>query len=168
MDLRDIRKDLFDRLEIVDARHRAAMASYDEQRSALEERRATLEAEHRETVTRIDKDREALYRMLELEDARNGEEVALIPRTRTLISLSEFLVVKVHAHGPITKDELKSEANAAGYFEDNNGRSFHTTLMNLVKHGKVTQLEDERYVFHTVSHGLFAPEREEASMQMVM
>jgi hypothetical protein len=36
------------------------------------------------------------------------------------------------------KDALRAEVAAVGYFVDGaNGRTFHTTLMNLVKHGKL-------------------------------
>jgi hypothetical protein len=130
--IRDIRDDLIDRLNSLDARHMQAMM-------AFAQRYEEMQREHRKEVEAIGREREAIKAMLALEDDRLGEgRGASRAAERSLMPLGEFIITTLCARGPMEREDIKIEANAAGYFGNGaNGRTFNTTLMNLVKHGKL-------------------------------
>jgi hypothetical protein len=149
--MRDIRADLKERLAFLDGRYADEVAKYDQQRDALE-------AAYRESIQRITRERSAIADLLAIENERAIEPLA-VERPK-LAPLMEFLLAKVCAHGPVDKDQLRAETNAAGYFDEGNGRAFHTTLMNITRGGKVIQLPDGRYAAPTTPGNLFNPNRE--------
>ena len=139
--MRDIRADLRDR-------HSAVMGRTADEHDRYARARDTLEAEHKKELEALDRERKALEALLTIEEERDGAVPLAPPLGRPILPLGEFLTTKVHAHGPMDKDELRSEADLAGYFDDvTNGRTFHTTLMNFVKHGKIVQLPDGKYAY---------------------
>jgi hypothetical protein len=139
--MRDIRTDLKERLAAVAGRYADAMVEYDRQREALEEA-------HSKTIAALDRERAALEQMLAIEEGRTGAApLTEARRAARLVPLADFMVTKVHAHGPLDKDQLRAEANLAGYFSEADGRTFHTTLMNITKCGRLIRLPDGRYAF---------------------
>jgi hypothetical protein len=141
--MRDIRTDLRDRLMAVMGR----ISDEHEQYLRAQEK---LEFEHKQEQQALERERRALEALLAIEQERDGALPQNLPAPRPVLPLGEFLTTKLHAHGAMDKDELRVQAEAAGYFNDvTNGRTFHTTLMNLVKHGKIIQLPDGRYAYPT-------------------
>jgi hypothetical protein len=161
--MRDIRADLRERLAAVAGRYADEMAEFDRQMDALQ-------ARHRERITALERERATLEQLLSIEDRRSGaDNQPVLQETRPrLVPLADFLVTKAHAHGPLTKEDLRTEASLAGYFRDGNGRTFHTTLMNITRHRRLIQLPDGRYSFpqHTgaLLFGVTQPETEEVSV----
>lgn len=122
-------------------------------------------------ITELTRERDALSALLALENRKAGDAGEPVTKSRTLVPLSDFLITKAAAFGAIGKDDLKSEAEAAGYPEAQNGRAFHFTLMNITKAGKLIRLPDGRYAHPSpVPLGsLFATvQEEEATMRTVM
>jgi hypothetical protein len=139
--MRDIRKDLRERLASVIGRYADEITEYNRKLTDLEK-------SHHETLTALARERAALEQLLAIEDARAGIGApTLAQKLATLVPLSDFLVAKVQAHGPIEKDDLRAEASLAGYLADGNGRAFHITLMNIAKCGRLLHLPDGRYGF---------------------
>jgi hypothetical protein len=147
--MRDIRTELRERLAAIAGRYADALSEYDRQLEALEQTRRNL-------VEALDRECAALEVLLAIEDQRAGVTPAEIEvrRTARLLPLADFLTTKVHAHGPMDKDELRREADLAGYFAEGDGRTFHTTLMNISKGGRLIRLSDGRFAF---------PQREQSS-----
>jgi hypothetical protein len=138
--MRDIRDDLRERLAAVDAREAEAMEHYDERLRALHlERGKALEA--------LDRERSILHDLLVLEAHRAGETpegaAEYVRRAQLRLPLPDFIFNKVLGSGPVDKEALRADADHAGY--EVNARSFHATLLNMVKHGKLMQLDDGRY-----------------------
>lgn len=139
--MRDIRPDL--RL-----RHAAVMGRIADEQADYQRALEVLEANHREQLATLERERKAVEALLIIEEQRDGLPQLERAPTRPPLPLGEFLATKVHAHGPMDKEELRAEAHVAGYFNDTiNGRSFHTTLMNIVKHGKIVQTQDGKYAY---------------------
>jgi hypothetical protein len=140
--MRDIRNDLRERIAAVSSRYAEAMGDYEQQRDALE-------GGHRKLIAELDRERAALQQMLTIEEQRDGLPTTGTKRPARLVSLADFMVTKIHAHGPLDKDQLRAEADLAGYFSDGegDGRTFHTTLMNITKGGRLIRLPDGRYAF---------------------
>ena len=80
--------------------------------------------------------------------------------------LSDFIVTKVLAHGPLTKEEIKNEASLAGYLEETSGRTFHLTLMNVTRSGRLRQVSGGRYE-HPSPSNLFVRSSEESPMSVM-
>jgi hypothetical protein len=109
-----------------------------------------LEFEHKREQQALERERRALEALLAIEQERDGVLPQNRPASRPILPLGEFLTTKLHAHGAMDKDELRTQAENGGYFNDvTNGRTFHTTLLNFVKHGKIIQLPDGRYAYPT-------------------
>jgi hypothetical protein len=140
--MRDIRHDLRERLASISGRYADEMAQYQEKREALDNA-------HRDAMTALDREKVAVEQLLAVEEERQGILPAAVEARKTarLVSLDDFLVTKVHAEGPMDKDQLRAEANLAGYFAEGNGRTFHVTLMNVKRCGRLVQLPDGRYAF---------------------
>lgn len=163
--MRDIREDLHERLADLDTRYADEMRSYDEKRSVLD-------AEHGRVIAEITRERDALSVMVAVEDRKAGTPAPIDIKPRALVPLSDFLITKAAAYGAVSKDELKAEAEAAGYPEAKSGRQFHFVLMNVTKAHKLHRLPDGRYAHPNPSpalSGLFAQrETEEGKMRTVM
>jgi hypothetical protein len=140
--MRDIRHDLRERLAALNGRYLDAMALYQAEREALDNG-------HRVTITALERERTAVEQLLAIEEERQGFPPAAVQARKTarLVALDDFLVTKVHAHGPMDKDHLRAEANLAGYFAEGNGRKFHITLMNVTRCGRLVRLSDGKYAF---------------------
>lgn len=67
-----------------------------------------------------------------------------IPEARA--PLAEFFVTQLRERGPKSKEELRSLAEAAGYFQKGEGgRSTHATLVNIVRNRTVIDQGDGTY-----------------------
>jgi hypothetical protein len=159
--MRDIRSDLKERMAGVASRYADAMVDYERQRDDLEKN-------HTMTIAALDRERAALEQLLAFEDQRDGVGSSEIKRTARLVPLADFMITKVHAHGPMEKDQLRSEASLAGYFADGNGRTFHLTLMNITNAGRLVRLPDGRYAFpeRGSSASLFGMDQSEGGESM--
>lgn len=150
--MRDIRTDLRDRLAAVMGR---TVDEHDRYIRAQD----VLQAQHKQEIESLERERKALEALLAIEQERDGTLPLEAPVARPVLPLGEFLTTKVHAHGPMEKDELRSEAEMAGYLNDIvNGRTFHTTLMNVVKYGKIIQLPDGKYAYPQRLHTQLFPD----------
>jgi len=140
--MRDIRQDLRERLAVLNGRHLDQETQYQEARDALENA-------YRDAVAALVREKVAVQQLLAIEEERVRMPAGTVDTRKTahLISLADFLVTKVHAHGPMNKGQLRAEADLAGYFAAGNGRTFHITLMNITKSGRVTVTQDGRYEF---------------------
>jgi hypothetical protein len=139
--MRDIRPDL--RL-----RHAAVMGRIADEQADYQRTIEALEANHQEQMAVLERERKAVEALLVIEEQRDGLPQLERAPSRPPLPLGEFIATMVYAHGPMDKEELRAEAHVAGYFNDTiNGRSFHTTLMNIVKHGKIMQTPDGKYAY---------------------
>jgi hypothetical protein len=139
----DFRVELRERLAAVMGRSADEYDRYTRSQEALQR-------EHKREIEMLDRERDALLALLKIEENREGALPLERPIARPILPLGEFLTTKLHAHGPMDKDDLRLHADEAGYFNDvTNGRTFHTTLMNYVKHGKIIQSSDGRYAYPT-------------------
>ena len=145
--MRDIRTDLRERTASLNGRYADEMVEY-------ERKRAMLDTEHFEIIEAIKRERAAIEQLLSIENTR-PESNPLPVQANMLIPLMDFLIAKVCAFGPISKDRLRAEADAAGYFDEGNGRAFHTTLLNIVRGGKIIQQADGQYLVPTIDVSLF-------------
>jgi hypothetical protein len=160
---RDIRPDLQERLASVAVRYADEMVRYDREREALDQG-------HKETIEALERERKTLQQLLAIEDGHHNVMPDGIKRTARLVRLDDFLVGRVRASGPMDKDQLRAEADLAGYFVEGNGRTFHTTLMNIVGHRLIRQ-PDGRYALPDNQPGtLFGMgnSTEEAGMKTLM
>ena len=159
--MRDIRNDLRERLANVNGRYADEMVKYDDEIQRLHE-------SHREVLDSLDRERAALQQMLELEESREGAPLSISadPPKPFRVSLADFLITKIYAHGPLSKDEIREQADRAGYFDELDGRTFHTTLMNITKGGKLQRLADGRYAHPRPTGSLFGIEAKQKEEEM--
>lgn len=136
--MRDIRDDLHERLNFLDIRYADVMRDFDE-------RRALLDLDFRTALGDLTRERDALSALLALENRKVPEGSEEHTKPRVLAPLSDFLITLAASYGAVRKDQLRAEADAAGYPEAKNGRSFHFVLMNIAKAHKLHQLPDGRY-----------------------
>ena len=159
--MRDIRNDLRERLASVLARYSDEITEYNRKCE-------TLEASHKKILTTLAAERAALEQLLAVENERHGIPApTLAQKIATLVPLRDFLVIKVQAHGPMEKDQLRAEAKLAGYLADGNGRTFHITLMNVTKRGRLVHLPDGRYAAPSREPAMF-DQSEGGEMQTLM
>lgn len=137
--MRDIRADLRERLASLDARLSDLVRDYNREKAELDKKFAEQERG-------VEEERKAASALLAIEDRRYGEASApqvAIPTE----SLTDFLIRHVTAEGPILKEDLRNAAGFRGYFPDGEGgRTIHTTLLNLVRAGRLTETPDGRYI----------------------
>lgn len=141
--MRDIREDLRDRLAAAQAALNAANDEHDNQMIALQ-------ADFRRKVSVIERERQAVLELLKIEEARclpPGDQSEQRNVRHPMLPLTEFIITKLHANGPMTKDEIKAEVERAGYLDGEvTGRTFHLTLMNISgTGGRISRLPDQRY-----------------------
>jgi hypothetical protein len=148
--MRDIRNDLRERLASVASRYADEMVRYDEEIQRLH-------SSHRKALDSLDRERAALQQMLALEESREDAPFSIQanPAVPFRVALADFIITKIHAYGPLSKDQLRQEAESAGYFDEMDGRTFHTTLMNITKGGKLQRLADGRYAHPRPANTLF-------------
>ena len=163
--MRDIRDDLRDRIAGVEGRYAELNAKYDEQRQRLQE-------QFRSELALLDQEKDALTKLIMIESERVGQPAPPPQAAKYKLPLADFFITKIHAIGPLSKEELREHADLAGYFEgkDGVGRIVHTTLMNVTSAGKLKKLPDDRYAFPQADGpSLFAAhEPEDGAMQTVM
>jgi hypothetical protein len=160
-EMRDIRPDLRERLAENAARQHEEIAEF-------ERKFVALQKSHKAALDVLGRERAALEQLLESESERHGmPALTRAQKIATLVPLADFLVTKVQAHGPIGKDPLLGEAKLAGYLAAANGRTFHITLMNLAKRGRLVRLPNGQYVAPAREPAMF-DQSEEGEMQTLM
>jgi hypothetical protein len=96
--------------------------------------------EHQKLADAFDEEVLLLTKLLDQEERRFGtpkaEQIA-IP-----VSLSAFILESL-SRGKMDKDGLKQFAESKGFAAD--GRSLHATLINLVRSGKIKELDEGLY-----------------------
>lgn len=139
---RDIRPELRARFEDL------AMQLTDE-KNRYEAERAALEARYRNKVAELDRNLSALQMVLELENKRVDDGAPeLTARPAPSLPFAQFVLTHLFSGGPASKEDLRTEGERYGYFEDAAaGRTLHTTLMNLVSGGKIIRLSDGRFAY---------------------
>jgi hypothetical protein len=158
--MRDITADLRERLMAVVGLESDAWAEHNEFMKAHEQKLAALETE-----------RTMLEQMLVAEERRRNGTLNGTNRPARFVRLADFLISKIRACGPMDKEQLRAESDQAGYFLDGNGRTFHTTLMNITNGGRLIRQADGRYALPAnPPDTLFGMGRSngEAEMKMLM
>ena len=129
---------------------RSRSASYRDIRADLKERLRTAVVSRDDFLAKakeFDSEIDLLTKLLDQEERRFGQK----PETdkgndEEKAPLQDFLLKKL-AHADLSKDDMKVFAEHAGYFENgaSAGRSIHSTLLNLIRSGKVTTVADGIY-----------------------
>lgn len=137
--MRDIRPDLKERLSELDARMSSLVAEYNRRKNEIDKEFAAREAD-------LNEERHATGALLQIEQRRHGEASAPTSSNLTM-GLADFLVREPTLKGPMYKEDLRTAATLAGYFPEGEtgGRAVHTTLLNLVRSGRLAELYDGRY-----------------------
>lgn len=144
--MRDIREDLRERLATIQMAYNQATAEFDEAMVALQ-------IGYRQKADALERERVAVLRLLEIEEARPEtakDQSRAAPTDRPpVFPMAEFIITKLHAHGPMTKEEIRTHVDLAGYLDgEATGRTFHLTLMNISNSGgRVKKFPDGRYAF---------------------
>lgn len=140
MPIRDIRPDLRDRLAVVEKQGNAQNAEYESKRKALED-------EHKAKIAVLEEEWRALKQMIEVENRRYGDAGDSAQSFTSTMSLDDFFVATVEKFGTASKKNLRDEAERAGYFRgaESAGRVTHTTLMNIVRGGRLREIAPEVY-----------------------
>jgi hypothetical protein len=136
--------DFFDELL---ERYRAAKAQASAIKAEYDAQRVALEARFNEALREANAESDALETLLRIEE-RTSERKLLPPKKKEeRLSLADFFLTALHAHGRMSKDELRDQAERAGYFEsgDSGGRATHATLLNLTRHGRIVEIEPGTY-----------------------
>ena len=139
--VRDIRDDLIERLEAANSEMATARTQYDLERRVLEANFSSL-------FESISNKQRALETLLGTEAREFGEQpVRRAPApTAMRLPLADFSVNCVGGvSGSKSKDEIKDLVERAGYVSEHEsaGRMVHTTLLNLVRSGRLKQFGDE-------------------------
>jgi hypothetical protein len=132
--MRDIRSDLQERL------------------TANAERRLAIKTRFDAEMRAIDNEDSNLKSLLAIEE-RRLTAVGALTRTSTqaieinAIPLADFFVMQMQGT-PRTKDELRQMGQDAGYFkgEESPARVTHTTLLNIVRVGRIRELPNVSFV----------------------
>jgi hypothetical protein len=159
--MRDIRDDLHERLRMLDGAYADEMARFQEESTNALMR-------HRHKLGELERARDVIKRLLEFEDrcANTEQNISTQETTPSRIPLMEFLILKIEEEGPLSKLDLHGEAKIAGYFQEIDGRTFHTTLMNMVRANRVRVDADRCYAPVIKAPGMFDNDRE-SDMQKV-
>ena len=137
--MRDIRPDLKERLSELDTRMSTLVAEYNRRKNDLDKEFAAREAD-------LNDERHAASALFQIEQRRHGEANAPSAPNLTL-GLADFLIREATKRGPMQKDDLRAAAVLAGYFPEgeSGGRAVHTTLLNLVRSGRLGETNDGLY-----------------------
>jgi hypothetical protein len=139
--VRDIRDDLRERLATIQTAYNLATAEHDAAMIALQ-------TGYRQKTEALERERLAVLELLKIEEAR--PEATETPAMRKpSLPMAEFIITKLHAHGPMTKEEIRAHVDLAGYLDgEATGRTFHLTLMNIsASSGRILRFADGRYAF---------------------
>lgn len=145
--LRDISEDLRERLAVIQS---AMNVAGDERDTKV----MAAQVAYRQKFEVLEHERLVVLDLLKIEGARRLSDQKR-PEAETIrqppVLLSEFIITKLHAQGPMTKDEIREEVDRAGYLDTEiTGRTFHLTLMNISgASGRVRRLLDGRYAVPT-------------------
>jgi len=142
----DFLSQLVEHLVIARAQSTAVKAEYDAERAALE-------SCYMSKLAFADEEQRAIETLIRIEERRSGEK-ATIDKASGRLPLPEFFLTALHANGPLSKDDLRTQAERASYFADGDsgGRTTHTTLLNLCRAGRVKELSGGLYAFPTLKN----------------
>jgi len=164
--MRDIREDLRDRLAAIQVAFNSAGEEHETQITILH-------ASYRHKVDALERERQTVLQLLKIEEARacSADEPTKPKALQPALPLAEFIITKLSANGPMSKEQIKAEVERAGYLEGEiTGRTFHLTLMNISgAGGRISKLPDNRYIAPSrFDATLFAPLQPGESSHAVM
>jgi len=135
--MRDLRGDLRERLAELDAQTGSLAHDYNQ-------RIKELQTWYESQVGVVEEERKAVSTMLAIEMRKHGEEA---PVSAPQIPLADFLIQEAAKRGISSKEDLRLAAVHACYFPngESGGRQIHTTLLNLVRAGKLRETSEGRY-----------------------
>lgn len=141
----DFLSQLVERLVSARAQSTAVKAEYDAERAALESR-------YRSKLSLADDEQRAIETLIRIEETLSGRKAT--PDVASVrLPLAEFFLTALHANGPLSKEDLRTQAERASYFDgDSGGRATHTTLLNLCRAGRIKELSGGVYVFPTLKN----------------
>ncbi len=142
----DFLSQLVERLVAARDQSTAIKAEYDAER-------ADLESRYRFKLSLADDEQRAIETLIRIEESRCGRKAIPDPASNRL-PLAEFFLTALHANGPLSKDDLRTQAERASYFADGDsgGRATHTTLLNLCRAGRIKELSGGIYAFPTLKN----------------
>ena len=122
--MRDIREDLFERMEAATSEMATARTRYEEERREIEQRFQKLFED-------IGNRQRALAVLLDEEARAHGSYAKPLPPLREMrLPLADFIMNGLNATGSMTKEDVKDLVERAGYGGgDGVGRMVHTTLL---------------------------------------
>jgi hypothetical protein len=165
--MRDIREDLRDRLAALQMAFNAAGEDHENQMTILQ-------ANYRHKVDTLERERQTVLQLLKIEEARGlsaGDQPAQSKASQPALPLAEFIITKLSANGPMSKEQIRAEVDRAGYLDGEvTGRTFHLTLMNISgAGGRISKLPDSRYIAPSrFDATLFAPSQPGDSPYTIM
>jgi len=138
--MRDITNDLKERLSAVEEQGKAENLRYERDRKALDE-------QHNTRLADLKAEWETINRLLVAEQRRLGVSPETPAQPKPKMSLDDFFVQVAEKFGTASKQNLREEAEHAGYFVDGgpNGRRTHATIMNIVRSGRLREIEPDVY-----------------------
>ena len=136
----DIRRELLARMADAERRWSGLRADYELERSTLERR-------YQAALAEVSDERRALQTLLDIEEKRARGEASADSETQGRLPLAEFITQSLADRGPMKRDELRSLAEAAGYFSEGQsaGRAINTTLINLNRAKRIIERADGTY-----------------------
>jgi hypothetical protein len=144
--MRDITEDLRDRLAAIQVAFNVATSDH-------EDRVMALQTDYRRKTMALERERQTVLELLKIEEARflPSEQPGISKAKQPPLPLAEFIITKLHANGPMTKEQIRAEIDRAGYLDGEvTGRTFHLTLMNISgAGGRISRLPDQRYAAPT-------------------
>ncbi|MEG6508230.1 hypothetical protein V6C03_04530 [Methyloligella sp. 2.7D] len=137
--MRDIRKDLQDRAQILEDEINAAQVQFDKKVEQLKVERDTRIEEIRDEIAALNRLIEAEKRRIDQATPQAPAAVALSPGQQALV---DFVLRTLSEHGPMSVETLRDWSMREGFFTepDSATRGMQAVLMATVKSGRIRQL----------------------------
>lgn len=135
----DLYEGLLARQSELDARYEAA-----KDRRAQKVRAA--DDQFRMEVQPLQEERELVAKLLEIRARNRSNEIPEVPtppHLEPVTKVGDFIIAALKATGPKTKEQLRDMASDAGYRV--NGRQIHAVVLNVLRAGKIVELQDGVY-----------------------
>jgi hypothetical protein len=138
--VRDIRKDLQERISATEAEMVAEARAFQREVEVLQAK-FRIKADEKQAFLN------GLRRLLDNEERAfaNGGSGSnpVADLVRPNMPLADFILQEMAERGPKTKEELRDAAQLAGYFRPGDGgRAVHATIVNLTRVGRAIVLDD--------------------------
>ena len=132
----DLREGLKARLSSLDA-------AYEVARDRRSQRMRAADEQFKVETQQLQEERELVSKLLDIENRRNPDEIPespTPPHFAQVTGIADFIVTALRATGPKTKSQLCDMAIDAGYRA--NGRIIHATVLNVMRGGRIAELQD--------------------------